>query len=72
MHTTPYDAAIMEGRMSGQPLPAEWADLVKVPTLVMDGEKSAAWQHHSAQALADLLPGGQRQTFPGARPRRRP
>ena len=66
VHTTPYDAAIMDGRMSGQPLPPEWADLVTVPTLVMDGEKSAAWQHHSAQALADLLPGGRRQTFPGA------
>lgn len=51
-HTTPDDAAIMAGHMSGQPLPPEWADLVKMPTLVMDGEKSEAWQHHSAFCAA--------------------
>jgi pimeloyl-ACP methyl ester carboxylesterase len=66
VHTAPYEATIMAGHMSGRPLPAEWAELVTVPTLVMDGEKSEAWQHHSAQALAELLPSARRQTFPGA------
>ncbi len=55
-HTLAYDGTIMGDTMSGNPLPTEWAASVTVPTLVMDGEKSDAWQRNAVQALADILP----------------
>jgi pimeloyl-ACP methyl ester carboxylesterase len=65
-HTASYDATIMTGHMSGSPLPPQWAEWVTIPTLVMDGENSAPWQHRSVRALADLPPHARRETFPGA------
>jgi len=64
-HTLVYDALIMGGTMSGQPLPAaRWA-AVTMPTLVMDGGQSPAWARHAVQALVSLLPHAQRRTLPG-------
>ena len=66
VHTAAYDATIMADQERGDPLPAAWATQVTIPTLIMDGENSPAWQHRSMDALAALLPSTQRHTFPGA------
>jgi pimeloyl-ACP methyl ester carboxylesterase len=60
-HTLAYDATIM-GDYS---LPAERAASVTVPTLVLDGGASFGFLGETAQALADLLPNGQRRTLEG-------
>lgn len=64
-HTLAYDGRIMDGEMAGQPLPAEWATSVTVPTLVLDGGNSPEWQRRSVEALADLLPEAERVTLEG-------
>ncbi|HEX8599037.1 MAG TPA: alpha/beta fold hydrolase [Chloroflexia bacterium] len=60
-HTLAYDATIM-GDYS---LPAERAASVTTPTLVMVGGASFEWMSDTAQALADILPNGQRRTLEG-------
>jgi pimeloyl-ACP methyl ester carboxylesterase len=55
-HTLPYDMTIVAPYQRGAALPADRWENVAVPTLVMVGGKSPAWLHHSAQALAGLLP----------------
>jgi alpha-beta hydrolase superfamily lysophospholipase len=60
-HTLAYDATIM-GDYS---LPTERAAAVRIPTLVLDGGASFAWIGETAQALADVLPHGQRRTLEG-------
>jgi pimeloyl-ACP methyl ester carboxylesterase len=66
VHTAAYDAEIMADQERGDPLPAAWASQITIPTLIMDGENSPAWQHTSMDALAALLPDTRRHTFPGA------
>jgi pimeloyl-ACP methyl ester carboxylesterase len=64
-HTLPYDGTIMGDTMRGNPLPLKrWAS-VTVPTLVMDGGESPAWQRTAVQALVDVLPHAQRRTLEG-------
>jgi pimeloyl-ACP methyl ester carboxylesterase len=60
-HTLAYDATIM-GDYS---LPTERVASVTVPTLVIDGGASFEWVGETAQALADVLPHGQRRTLEG-------
>jgi len=60
-HTLAYDATIM-GDYS---LPTERVASVTVPTLVIDGGASFEWVGETAQALADILPHGQRRTLEG-------
>ncbi len=60
-HTLAYDATIM-GDYS---LPTERAASVTVPTVVIDGGASFEWVGETAQALADVLPHGQRRTLEG-------
>ena len=60
-HTTPYDAEI-----GGQGLPPERRlSTLQTPTLVLQGEVSAAWMRASTQALARALPHGQLAILPG-------
>ncbi|SRR5579884_1556395 len=64
-HTLAYDAAFVGNVMQGKPLPTDrWAN-VSVPVLVVDGGASDAWMHHSADALANVLPHASRQTLAG-------
>jgi pimeloyl-ACP methyl ester carboxylesterase len=64
-HTLPYDGAIVQDCQRGKPLPAgRWAS-IKVPTLVMDGEKSAGWIRHANRSLALALPNVQYRTLDG-------
>jgi pimeloyl-ACP methyl ester carboxylesterase len=60
-HTLPYDATIM-GDYS---LPEENAARIDVPTLILDGGASFGFMAQTADALAKLLPKGQRRTLPG-------
>lgn len=58
-HTLPYDLAIMSDTQRGKPLPVNrWISAV-MPTLVLTGEKSEAFFHTGAQALAEVLPNAQ-------------
>jgi len=51
--------------MSGNPLPTErWASLT-VPTLVMDGGASPAYQRNGVQALLTVLPDARHRTLEG-------
>ncbi len=50
-HTLPYDAAVM-GDFS---LPVKQAAAIKIPTLVLGGEKSQNWLHTAVQQLAEEL-----------------
>ncbi len=60
-HTTPYDAEI-----GGQSLPPERRlSALQTPTLVLQGEVSAAWMRASTRALARALPHGQLAILPG-------
>ncbi len=64
-HTLPYDLTIMGDTQAGKPLPAkEWVS-VSSPTLVLTGEKSEAFFHNSARALADVLPNAQHRILKG-------
>jgi len=64
-HTLPYDYAVMNGTVYGEPLATEpWASIA-TPTLVVDGGKSPASLRHAADALAMRLPSATRLTIPG-------
>ena len=64
-HTLPYDNTIMEGLVSGAPLPADRWATVTVPTLVIDGGASPEWARNAVAALVDALPDGRRETLEG-------
>jgi pimeloyl-ACP methyl ester carboxylesterase len=64
-HTLPYDLAITGDTQTGKPLPAgRWASAT-MPTLVATGEKSEAFFHKGAQALASSLPNAQHRILKG-------
>lgn len=46
-------------------VPADVARAIRVPTLVMNGEKSMDFMHATADQLATLVPGARRKTLPG-------
>jgi len=58
-HTLPYDAALLDGYMDGNPLPANLWSTVTMPTLVLEGTESPTALRHGAQALAQVLPNAQ-------------
>ncbi|GMK37774.1 alpha/beta hydrolase [Paenibacillus sp. CCS19] len=58
-HTLPYDAALLEGYISGKPLPAKGWSALEMPTLVLEGTESPASLRRAAQALAEALPHSQ-------------
>jgi pimeloyl-ACP methyl ester carboxylesterase len=59
-HTLAYDADIM-----GDYLIPERFSSVETPAIVIDGSASFPFLHSSADALAELLPNGQRATLEG-------
>jgi pimeloyl-ACP methyl ester carboxylesterase len=62
--TAAYDLKILQGLQSGKPLPAErWAFLT-APTLVLTGEKSEAFFHSGASALAGALAHAEHRVLP--------
>jgi pimeloyl-ACP methyl ester carboxylesterase len=64
-HTLVYDALIMEGTMTGQPLPASRWKSVTIPTLVLAGGNSPEWAHAGAKSLAEILPDAQFEVVEG-------
>ncbi|GAA0948283.1 alpha/beta hydrolase [Nonomuraea longicatena] len=54
--TVAYDGEIMDGLMSGNPLPTDRWNAVTTPTLVLYGGASEQWMHNAAHALAETLP----------------
>lgn len=64
-HTLPYDGLAMGGHMAGQPLPAEWATKVTMPTLVIDGGGSPSSLRNAVAAVSKLLPHAERRTLDG-------
>ena len=64
-HTLVYDGTIIGDTMFGNPLPTDRWPSVTIPTLVMDGSESPAYQQNGVQALADILPNAQRRTLAG-------
>jgi pimeloyl-ACP methyl ester carboxylesterase len=64
-HTISYDGRIMGTTMSGNPLPSDrWAD-VKVPVLVLYGDKTWPALSAGAQAVAAHLPTATLKAIPG-------
>ena len=60
-HTLPYDATIM----ADYSLPVDRAAAVTIPTLVLDGGASFGFMASTADALAKVLPKGERRTLAG-------
>ncbi|HWD81957.1 MAG TPA: alpha/beta hydrolase [Kribbella sp.] len=64
-HTIAYDGRIMGTTMSGNPLPTDrWAD-VKVPVLVLYGDKTWPALSAGAQAVGEVLPTATVRAIPG-------
>jgi pimeloyl-ACP methyl ester carboxylesterase len=63
-HTLAYDGAVVGDSMAGTPAAAERWRAVTVPTLVLDGGQTR-WMSTGADALAKVLPRGQRRTLAG-------
>lgn len=64
-HTIAYDHAIMQGLMSGKPLPAgRWASAT-MPTLLITGGKSPQFFHDGAKAVVSDLPDAQHRMLDG-------
>lgn len=57
--TVAYDGEIMDGLMSGKPLPTDRWNTSTVPTLVLYGGASEQWMHNAAHALHKVLPTSQ-------------
>jgi len=55
-HTLPYDAALLDGYMDGNPLPSESWSHVEIPALVLEGPESPAGLRRGSQATAAALP----------------
>ncbi|WP_413372717.1 alpha/beta fold hydrolase [Paenibacillus taichungensis] len=55
-HTLPYDARLMQGYMSGTPLPTQLGKGITQPSLVLEGVESPPSLRSGAQALASILP----------------
>ncbi|OLF17817.1 alpha/beta fold hydrolase [Actinophytocola xanthii] len=63
--TLRYDFAFMRGLQQGQPLPTTRWSTVTMPTLVIDGGKSAGWMRTGNRSLAEVLPNAEYRTLDG-------
>ena len=64
-HTLAYDGTILQGLMSGRPLPTNRWTSVTAPTQVIVGGSSEPFFHSGAQSLAGLLPNAEYRALPG-------
>jgi pimeloyl-ACP methyl ester carboxylesterase len=65
--TLVYDAMIMDGTMTGGPLPVDRWTRVTVRTLIINGTDSFPYVDAATAALAALLPNAERTTLTGER-----
>ncbi len=64
-HTLPYDRAILDGSLSGTPLPQDRYANATMPVLAMAGGKSDEWFRTAMQQVADRLPNAEYRTIDG-------
>jgi pimeloyl-ACP methyl ester carboxylesterase len=64
-HTISYDGLIMGDTQKGDPASLDRFQPIAIPTLVMVGSKSPAYQHKAVRRLAEVLPTAQWQTIQG-------
>ena len=64
-HTLPYDGRVVDGTMSGDPLPQDRWTALTAPTLVVTGGDSDPFFHDGAKALVDLLPDARHDVLEG-------
>jgi hypothetical protein len=64
-HTLIYDFEILGDRISGRPLPAAWADSIRIPVLIFEGGDSTATLRNVVTSLESLLPNASKRTLPG-------
>lgn len=64
-HTLPYEAALVEDALRGRPLRVEDWRAVRVPTLVLSGEKSEPLLRKGAEAIAAALPNAELRVLTG-------
>jgi pimeloyl-ACP methyl ester carboxylesterase len=61
--TLRYDFGLMNGLQQGHALPTTRWSTVTMPTLVIDGGKSAAWMRTGNRTLAEVLPNAEYRTL---------
>ncbi|GAA2086560.1 alpha/beta hydrolase [Streptomyces albiaxialis] len=64
-HTLAYDAEILDGRVSGRPLPSGSWPHVTAPTLALAGGESEPSAHTAARAVAEAIPGARYRVLEG-------
>ena len=64
-HTLVYDYEILGDRLSGRPLPQEWADSIKIPVLILEGGDSPETLRNVATSLEEILPNATKRTLSG-------
>ena len=64
-HTIPYDGTVLGDATAGNPQPLQRWTSVTIPTLVMGGGASPAWQRNAVRALVDVLPNVRHRTLEG-------
>ena len=62
-HTIPYDMIIVKDYEKGKPLSNKLWSEVKIPIIVISGEKSPVWMQNSRHALLDIFPEARNQTL---------
>ena len=64
-HTLVYDYEVLGDRISGQPLPPEWASSIAIPVLIFEGGDSPPTLRNVVTSLEKLLPNATKRTLPG-------
>ncbi len=64
-HTLAYDGAVMDGLMSGKPLPKDRWPGVTAPVLIITGGESEPFFHSGAKAAVDILPNATHRVLEG-------
>lgn len=63
--TLTYDLRLLDGLQSGEPIPPDRWSRVRVPALVMAGEKAEPFMETGSAALARVLPDARREVLAG-------
>jgi len=64
-HTLIYDFEVLGDRISGRPLPPDWADSIAIPVLIFEGGDSPATLRNVVTSLEAILPHATKRTLAG-------
>jgi len=64
-HTLIYDFEVLGDRISGRPLPPDWADSIAIPVLIFEGGDSPATLRNVVTSLEAILPHATKRTLSG-------